>query len=50
MGPIWGGKDPGGLHVGPMNFAIWDALDGKEFDNHSETVGVTSLNILKMGV
>ena len=26
MGPIWGRQDPGGLHVGPMNFAIWDAL------------------------
>ena len=25
MGPIWGWQDPGGSHVGPMNFAIWDA-------------------------
>ena len=24
MGPIWGQQDPGGPHVGPMNFAIWD--------------------------
>ena len=24
MGPIWGGQDPGGLHVGPINFAIWN--------------------------
>ena len=23
MGPIWGLQDPGGPHVGPMNFAIW---------------------------
>ena len=23
MGPIWGQHDPGGPHVGPMNFAIW---------------------------
>ena len=23
MGPIWGRQDPGGRHVGPMNFAIW---------------------------
>ena len=22
MGPIWGRHDPGGPHVGPMNFAI----------------------------
>ena len=23
MGSIWGQQDPGGSHVGPMNFAIW---------------------------
>ena len=23
MGPIWGRHDPGGPHVGPVNFAIW---------------------------
>ena len=23
LGPIWGLQDPGGPHVGPMNFAIW---------------------------
>ena len=23
MGPIWGRQDPGGTHVGPMNFVIW---------------------------
>ena len=23
MGTIWGRQDPGGPHVGPMNFAIW---------------------------
>ena len=26
MGPIWGRQDPGGPHVGLMNFAIWGAL------------------------
>ena len=26
MGPIWGRQDPGGPHVGPMNFAIWDCV------------------------
>ena len=26
MGPIWGRQDPGGSHVGPMNFAIWDIV------------------------
>ena len=25
MGPIWGWQDPGGPHVGPINFAIWDS-------------------------
>ena len=23
MGPIWSRQDPGGSHVGPINFAIW---------------------------
>ena len=27
MGPIWGQQDPGGPHVGPLNFAIWVALN-----------------------
>ena len=26
MGPTWGRQDPGGPHVGPMNFAIWDCF------------------------
>ena len=26
MGSIWGRQDPGGPHVGPMNFAIWADL------------------------
>ena len=26
MGLIWGRQDPGGPHVGPMNFAIWAVL------------------------
>ena len=24
VGPIWGRQHPGGPHVGPMNFAIWE--------------------------
>ena len=27
MEPIWGRQDPGGRHVGPMNFAIWGTVD-----------------------
>ena len=26
MGPIWGRQDPGGPHVDPMKFAIWDCI------------------------
>ena len=29
MGPIWGRQDPGGLHIGIMNFAIWEYI-GKQ--------------------
>ena len=31
MGPIWGQQDPGGPHVGPMNFAIWEATAWLKF-------------------
>ena len=27
MVPTWGRQDPGGPHVGPMNFAIWEVMD-----------------------
>ena len=26
MGPLWGRQDPGGPHVGPMNFAILELI------------------------
>ena len=26
LGPIWGRQDPGGPHVGPMNFVIWGGI------------------------
>ena len=26
MGPILGRQEPGGPHVGPMNFVIWDSM------------------------
>ena len=31
MGPIWGRQDPGGPHVGPMNFTIvhWKPVNWK---------------------
>ena len=31
MGPIWGRQDPGGPHVGPMNFVIWDFINTQQF-------------------
>ena len=30
MGLIWGRQDPGGPHVGPMNFAIWGVARTRE--------------------
>ena len=27
MGPIWGRQDPGGPHIGPMNFVIWEETE-----------------------
>ena len=31
IGPCWGRLDPGEPHVGPMNFAIWDRIQGLAF-------------------
>ena len=31
MGPIWGRQDPGGPHVGPMNFAIWEVYVARKY-------------------
>ena len=30
MGPVWGRQDPGGPHVGPVNFVIWVAITSTE--------------------
>ena len=32
IGPTWGRQDPGGPQVGPMNFAIWDAISNRYAD------------------
>ena len=34
MGPIWGRQDPGGPHVGPMNFAIWVSCSDYLYGGH----------------
>ena len=36
MGPIWRRQDPGGPHVGPMNFAIWVLIFGWEVEHKTE--------------
>ena len=48
MGPIWGRQDPGGPHVGPLNFAIWEdtghSADIKSLD-HVTTIFVNILYV-----
>ena len=43
MGPIWGRQDPGGSHVGPMNFAIWDFLWVRREKPYDVMTGVVHL-------
>ena len=33
MGPVWDLQDPGGSHIGPMNFAIWGYFCLNESDS-----------------
>ena len=35
MGPIWDRQGPGGPHVGPMNFAIWEHITQPLIENGS---------------
>ena len=39
MGPIWGRQDPGGPHVGPTNFAIWEYAND-DMGAHSASLSV----------
>ena len=41
MGSIWGRQDPGGPHVGPMNFAIWACCENNIHDHHDSSLVVT---------
>ena len=46
MGPTWGRQDPGGPHVGPMNLAIRDMLEGvKLLRMMSNLWGTSPVNI-----
>ena len=38
MGPIWGHQDPGGPHIGHMNFAIWDSTESVDAYIHMRTL------------
>ena len=38
MGSTWGRQDPGGPHVGPMNFAIWESSLGLHVTKNSSSV------------
>ena len=37
MEPIWGRQDPGGPHIGPMNFAIWGYIP---FERYFESINI----------
>ena len=49
MGPIWGRQGPGGPHVGPMNFAIWDGSTGmcrSELQNELYDGSLSALTVI----
>ena len=54
VGSIWGRQDPGGPHVGPMNFAIWEhiqsyvCMDKLVHLKHSNDVNIFILSWLNL--
>ena len=48
IGPIWGRQDPGGPHVGPMNFVIWGTLSS--VNQKHNTVKVSNVCFLNVNV
>ena len=46
MGPIRDRQDPGGPHVGPMNFAIWDCKDQADESNSATSSPFRWNNVL----
>ena len=45
MGPISGQQDPGGPHVGPMNFVIWVGRSIRHWSmNNDDITSIVSLN------
>ena len=47
-GPIWGRQDPGGPHVGPMNFTIWDIKPWVAITMWSDSSTVCGILMLKI--
>ena len=51
MGPIWDRQVPGGPHVGPMNFAIWECITTRHGDVILiESIKTTSMEDVSTGV
>ena len=52
MGPIWVLSAPDGSHVGPMNFAIWEAFTWANIDqylwHHIALLGHNGLSYLSL--
>ena len=49
MGPIWGRQDPGGPHVGPINFAIWDFIPHFITDEIAPMLGLKLIHDMPKG-
>ena len=45
MGPIWGRQDPGGPHIDPMNFDMWEDSQGESFVKIGSQNFMSSLKI-----
>ena len=45
MGPTWGRQDPGGPHVGPMNFAIWAYINGLVQERRNSSASAMELRL-----
>ena len=50
MGPIWGRQDPGGPHVGPMNFTIWEDNDICHKEIAMNYLSLTYLGLRNMAI
>ena len=44
MGPIWGRQDPGGPHVGPVNFVVWDVMEKLSYSTPQNYVAILNIS------